>query len=282
MIDVNLLPRTSGIYCIESFVDAKKYIGQAKDIHTRVVKGHIGPLTRGTHHNQHLQNAWDKYGEDNFTVFIIEQCPVDVLDEREIYYIGLFDTKSCGYNYTDGGGGRRGYKLPESVREKMSKSQTGKHHTEEAKEKMRAAKLGKSIGAAHHCAVQVRCVNTGLEFPTIHSAAEYYGCCQANILACLRGKRVSAGRLPETNEKLHWEYVGKETPTRGYEYNPTKMREVVCENNGLVFNSIIEASRYAQCVPGNICAVAKGKRYSAGKDSVTGEKLRWRYKEDSV
>lgn len=279
MIDVRLLPKISGIYCIESFVDGKKYIGQAKDIRTRIIKGHIRALRNNSHHNAHLQSSWNKYGESNFTVFIMEQCPVESLNEREIYYIDFFNTTSYGYNYTEGGGGRRGYKLPECVREKMSRAQIGKHRSEESKEKMRVAKLGKQLGAEHHGAVPVRCVNTGKEFPTIRSAAHYYGCAEANVLACLRGKRVYAGKHPTTNERLRWEYIGKETPERGYEYNPTHRKAVICLNNGMVFNSIVEASEYAGCVPGNITYAAKGKRMSAGKDAITGERLHWEYKE---
>lgn len=46
-----------------------------------------------------------KYGTDKFYVETLEICSIDVLDEREIYYIGLFDStdKAKGYNVSLGG-----------------------------------------------------------------------------------------------------------------------------------------------------------------------------------
>ena len=47
--------------------------------------------------------ALREYGLENFVVSIIELCPVEELDEKEIYYIDLYDTYHHGYNSTPGG-----------------------------------------------------------------------------------------------------------------------------------------------------------------------------------
>lgn len=46
-----------------------------------------------------------KYGVDKFYVETLEICSQDILDQREIYYIDLFDStnKSKGYNVSIGG-----------------------------------------------------------------------------------------------------------------------------------------------------------------------------------
>lgn len=46
-----------------------------------------------------------KYGIDKFFVETLEICSLDVLDEREMYYIDLYDStdKSKGYNVSIGG-----------------------------------------------------------------------------------------------------------------------------------------------------------------------------------
>ena len=46
-----------------------------------------------------------KYGVDNFYIETLEICDLDISDEREIYYIELFDAtdKSKGYNISIGG-----------------------------------------------------------------------------------------------------------------------------------------------------------------------------------
>ena len=46
-----------------------------------------------------------KYGVNKFYIETLEICNVDIIDEREIYYIDLYDSidKSKGYNVSIGG-----------------------------------------------------------------------------------------------------------------------------------------------------------------------------------
>lgn len=94
------------------------YIGQSQDIMDRWSK-HLTALKCGKHENKYLQSAYDKYGKDNFQFNVLEYCDVDKLNEREIYYINLYNTLKDGYNLCEGGNGTRGYKhTPEEI-EKM-------------------------------------------------------------------------------------------------------------------------------------------------------------------
>lgn len=54
-----------GIYVIRNKMNGKCYIGQSSDIESRW-KHHVNDLKSNCHHNQKLQNAWNKYGKDNF------------------------------------------------------------------------------------------------------------------------------------------------------------------------------------------------------------------------
>lgn len=57
-----------------------------------------------------------------------------------------------------------------------------------------------------------------------------------------------------------------------------KGKKVVCINTGEIFDTIKEAERkYNLKGESGISYVCKGKRISAGKHPVTGEKLKWRY-----
>lgn len=50
-----------------------------------------------------IKKAIFKYGKVNFKIEELEKCNLDILDEREIYYINLYDSYNNGYNLTKGG-----------------------------------------------------------------------------------------------------------------------------------------------------------------------------------
>lgn len=50
-----------------------------------------------------LYKAMNKYGIDNFIFSILEECPVEKLDEREIFWISQLNSYLKGYNMTRGG-----------------------------------------------------------------------------------------------------------------------------------------------------------------------------------
>lgn len=94
----------SGIYIINNKINNKVYIGQSVNMDKRIKK-HFNSLENGTHYNEHLQNAFNKYGRDNFLVDVLEECSIEELNEREKYYIQLYDSASRekGYNIEFGG-----------------------------------------------------------------------------------------------------------------------------------------------------------------------------------
>ena len=92
-----------GIYKIENLINGSIYIGQSIDIEKRW-STHISILNQNNHYNAHLQNAWNKYGSENFKFSIIEECKQFELNDREIYWINKYDSFINGYNLTPGGG----------------------------------------------------------------------------------------------------------------------------------------------------------------------------------
>jgi len=97
---------STGIYCIEDLTNNKKYIGKSGNLGAR--KGyHFSRLKNNKHCNKYLQEAYNKYGKNNFIFYVVEECFKEVLDEREIYWIAFYDTTNLnmGYNLTDGGDG---------------------------------------------------------------------------------------------------------------------------------------------------------------------------------
>ena len=90
-----------GIYKFTNKINNKTYIGQSKSIETRY-KRHLYDANKGSKTIFH--RALIKYGIENFTFEIIEECDVSRLDEREKYYIKQYGSlMPNGYNMQTGG-----------------------------------------------------------------------------------------------------------------------------------------------------------------------------------
>ena len=70
-----------GIYKIENLLSHKIYIGQSINIEKRW-KEHCQPSS-----NSLIAKDIQKYGKDNFSFIILEECLIDKLNEREDFYI---------------------------------------------------------------------------------------------------------------------------------------------------------------------------------------------------
>jgi group I intron endonuclease len=90
------------IYIIKNTVNSKVYIGQTRTSVDQRWKEHLRHAQYG---DQIINRAMKKYGIDKFYIETLEICDVSILDEREIYYIDLYDStdKSKGYNVSIGG-----------------------------------------------------------------------------------------------------------------------------------------------------------------------------------
>ena len=130
-----------------------------------------------------------------------------------------------------------GRNMDEKTREKISKANKGRVHSEESKEKIRRARVGtksspetcKKIGEANsrrgqtqHAkdkiskansgsnngkAKKVICLNNNMVFGTITEATVWAGLKDpSGINGCCKGRYKTAGKHPETREKLSWKY----------------------------------------------------------------------------
>src|SRR6266545_437257 len=67
----NKILRPSGVYQIRCLITGQIYIGSAVNMLARWAE-HQRSLRRGIHVNQHLQQAWNKYGEEKFEFTVVE------------------------------------------------------------------------------------------------------------------------------------------------------------------------------------------------------------------
>lgn len=140
----SIVSHKSGIYSIINLIDGKKYIGQSKSLTTRW-RQHKSDLKYNRHKNKHLQNAVDCYGIENFGYKILEECPIELRDEKERYWINYFNTVDRQYGYNNESGGNLLKTFSEESRRKMSENAKKRTLSEETKRKIGEASKGKNI-----------------------------------------------------------------------------------------------------------------------------------------
>jgi group I intron endonuclease len=129
------------IYKITNIENNKFYIGQTTKAVDKRFREHLGSNNKSL-----ISRAIKKYSRQSFFVDTICEClSLDELNERELYYIGVYGSKvPNGYNLTDGG--RTNYTLtPESIK-KISDSKIGDLNSSkrpEVREKIRQSLLGR-------------------------------------------------------------------------------------------------------------------------------------------
>lgn len=94
-----------GIYKITNNINKKVYIGQSIHIETRI-KEHFWKATceKDISFNSILHQAIRKYGAENFSWEVLQECSVNEIDELEKHYIDKYNSISPnGYNILTGG-----------------------------------------------------------------------------------------------------------------------------------------------------------------------------------
>lgn len=248
-----------GIYCIENLVNHKKYVGQSIDIHNRW-KDHKRELNGNRHRNEYLQRAWNKYEENNFHFYILEECDISLLNEREIYYIDLFDCLNNKHGYNLEFGGNANKVISSETREKMSESAKARCY-----------------GANNSNAHPVYCPQLDMIFGCIADVEREGYACASCVRRCLNGKSQTAGTHPKTGEKLTWQGAKhmKITPNKDKKYE--QYGAIYCIELDKIFEGgPSQVDREGVASRTCVARCLKGERKSAGKHPITGEKLHWK------
>jgi group I intron endonuclease len=75
-----------------------------------------------TDYKSKLYNSMKKYGQENFTIELIEECDLSVIYETEKKYVEQYDSYNNGLNSTLGGEGCLGYIHSPEMRVKISEA----------------------------------------------------------------------------------------------------------------------------------------------------------------
>lgn len=227
-----------GIYKITCLKNNMVYIGQSTCLKTRI-RNHKGSLKRSSHTNTHLQNAWNKYGENNFIFEIIEECKGEELNNREVYWIEKYNSFKKGFNRTIGGDDSNKrkiiclndgkiynslmeveliYNIPNSnlskvcngTRRSCGKDKEGtpliwRYYDDNMRtiySKEELIKMLKPIYNNRTDFNRIICLNTGKIYDSISDAEKEYGI--TNIDKCLSKEYKSCGISPKDGKKLRW------------------------------------------------------------------------------
>ena len=92
----------TGIYKITNIITGECYIGQAADIASRWSEHAKCGLGIDTPAGNKLYKAMQEYGLQSFSWELLEKCDRAELNEKERYYISLYDSVNYGYNILKG------------------------------------------------------------------------------------------------------------------------------------------------------------------------------------
>jgi group I intron endonuclease len=145
MININNDSPLIGIYKIVS-PTGKIYIGQSINIHQRWKFYSFYNCKNQTQ----LYNSLKKYSFKSHIKDIIEECSIEQLNEKEIYwkqyYLNLYGWKKVLFcEIYDAGGGPRS----NEIKGKISKSLLGKKKTQQHKENIKKSRKGMAFSQQH-------------------------------------------------------------------------------------------------------------------------------------
>jgi group I intron endonuclease len=135
------------IYIIKNLISNKIYIGQTTKLIKYRWQKHLQDLKKNRHCNRHLQNSWNENNNEKYWLCnVICQCnSINDLNEKETYFINYFKSwnRKIGYNLQLGG--KNKFHSEES-KKLISKSKIGIPRTQEVKDALKCANLGKKYG----------------------------------------------------------------------------------------------------------------------------------------
>ena len=250
------------IYMIRNKVNGKLYFGKTENNFDTRYRSDISKHT----HNKHLKRSIEKYGIENFE--INEQFDVayteDDLWDLEDMYICIYNCLDSryGYNKRRSGSKHKGNgKLSRETRQKMS--YTKKETCQNKDYRHRLSKALEEKWKDENYIEKQREAHRGKQFSDEH---------RQNLSKSHIG--IQAG-----NKHPMYGRTGNKNPMYGRTGDKHPMaKTVICIETGQVFTTVKEAGEW--CKSGHIRCQIIGKRKTAGKHPVTGEKLHWMYYEE--
>lgn len=136
--------KSNEVYKITNTITNKIYIGITTQGSGTRFRHHVYEARSGEPSPIHKSMA--KYGEDKFKLEIIDFADTsDELKEKEKYWIAFYNStdSSIGYNLTKGGDGTFGRTHSEETKEKIRQAAIGRKASDETRKRMSESRKGK-------------------------------------------------------------------------------------------------------------------------------------------
>ena len=278
------------IYLITNLVNNKIYIGKTANSIVNRWKEHVYDSNSNNFSNSLLHKAIKKYGESNFKIEELESCDDTLLNEKERYYIELYNSfflKGKGYNLTYGGEGAVKY----SDKEILSLWNQGFRNCEianilKANESTISLRVKEIIGpdAAQKRRsefTKVKIIQYDLNgnfiqcWNSASKAEKVLGISTGTITKCCKKERAFTGNCL-------WKYFEDDTPIiefmLRYAKSPKCTEVDLIDEEGKVietFSSGKEAEQKFGIARGKVSEICNHKY---GRKSAKGKKFQWHYK----
>lgn len=215
-----------GIYMIINQLTGERYIGQSRNIIGRWWS-HTAPNTK--EYNR-MHKDIKKQGRETFDFVILEECPIEELDEKEKFYIAKLNPE---YNVSTGGRGNYGYKPTEEQKEvsRQAALKQWRKMDEETKQRIISNNL------TGHRKGYIMSEDTKLK-----------------ISQKLKGRKVSKEACRHIRE------AKQRKKENGYkQMNQGHKKPIICTTTSQTFESVKAAGDYFNIDPSSISGVLKGR-----------------------
>jgi group I intron endonuclease len=225
-----------GIYKITS-PSGKIYIGQSTNIEKRWKWHKYSPSTIG----KKLHSSYLKYGHDKHLYEIIEECNIELLNERERYWILYYDSIKKGLNSTLSN--KKTYLHDEEVKKRIRESNKGKPGYFKGKKRPGHAEFMKNA--------------TFNKLPKTDSQKKKMSESKKGTVVCRDLKTGELKSVPKDEYDANHNLVGV---TGGVSVQKTR-KKIVCEELKEEFNGAVEAKhKYGFSTPTICRSLKNGER----------------------
>jgi hypothetical protein len=255
------------VYLITNKINGKRYVGQTIQTLDQRWSKHCSVSSANC--GMPIVLAIQKYGQENFERKILSVCDnIDQMNHRESYYIRLLNTRTPnGYNVLSGGKnslhteetkkkisiaqtGEKNHNFGKNAsietKEKMSKSQTGKHRWSEDERKAISQRVsGEKHGmfGKHHT----------------QEAIDKISKAQKGLNTWTLGTKVKNETKKKISEAQMGRITSQETKQKLSVANSKPEMEIFCHQNNTLYPSISNASKNLGLIRQKIREVLQGK-----------------------